>query len=400
MLSRRARVLLAGMFVSLAGDKFAAIAFALLAVELDSPNFLVGILLADLVPPIVLGPIGGTVADRFAGRWLWPGVLLTQGAIFAALTIPTSQVAIVVLVAAASTVAAAAGPLGAKYLHAVVDRQSRPLAARRSAQVQATAGVVGTVLGGFTFGLAALDWMLLANACSFVVLGFASLLVGRVVFESDDSADHATQAGGLMYGFRLMWSHRVFGVGLTAVLVGVMFGTSLEGVASPFFLIDDLGLSTGAYGVLIGTWSIGMLTGAAWSRPNRHAASSRLSIVRYAALMGSCLLTLAILQSPIAAFPLYVLGGLANGVFNAGIGVVIFSSVSSGAQGRAWAAFGAVANASVLAGYVAGLALDDFSARWVVAASGIVPLVLCALAVSVTRRGPDRAERRSSPSIR
>jgi len=312
--------------------------------------------------------------------------LLTQSALYAALLLPTSQLLIVALVAAVSAVAAAAGPLGAKYLHAVVDEASRPLAARRNAQIQAMSGVFGTILGGFSFGLVALDWMLLANAVSFLILGSAAVLVGQVAFERGDIDGMPTEVSGVNHGFLLLRSGQVFGTGLAVVLIGVMFGTSLEGVAGPFYLTTDLDLSPGAYGALLGTWSIGILVGSAWTAPTRDAQAGRVSILRFAALMGGCILSVALLDNSFAAIGLYAVGGVANGVINAGVGVVIFSTVRSAEQGRAWAAFGAVANASVLAGYLCGLALQNFDSRWVVAASGLIPLLLSGVALMLQRK--------------
>lgn len=81
-MGKRAWLLLTGSLISSVGDRFAAIAYALFAVSVHSSGLLSAVFTAELVPPLLLGLVGGVVTDRFLRRWLWPTVLTLQAACF------------------------------------------------------------------------------------------------------------------------------------------------------------------------------------------------------------------------------------------------------------------------------------------------------------------------------
>src|SRR5690606_5989578 len=82
-LHRRWRWLAASTVVSLFGDVMYAVAIAVFL--LDGPDgaaWLSGSFLARLLPYVVLGPVGGAIADRIDRRLLLVGLAVVRGGLF------------------------------------------------------------------------------------------------------------------------------------------------------------------------------------------------------------------------------------------------------------------------------------------------------------------------------
>ncbi|MBS6030468.1 MAG: hypothetical protein KH989_07165 [Kocuria rhizophila] len=104
-------VLLLGMLVSACGDDVAAVAFSLRAAESGAPGLLAAILLAQTVPAIGLGLLGGVLVDRALRWWWWPLSLAVQAALFLVMAGARSNALIVACVALVSAVSAVTGPV-------------------------------------------------------------------------------------------------------------------------------------------------------------------------------------------------------------------------------------------------------------------------------------------------
>ncbi|HET9168691.1 MAG TPA: MFS transporter [Actinospica sp.] len=374
-MGKRAWLLLIGGLVSSIGDRFAAIAYALFAVSVHSPGLLSAVFAAELVPPLLLGLIGGVVTDKALRRWLWPTVLILQTACFTAMSQADTSTPwlIVVLVAVSSSLASLIGPVGTVLLRGLVtDESQHGNAARWTAVSSGFAGVGGTVAAAATFQASATHVLFLVDAASFLILALLGALAVRNV-PLPTSPRSPLRPADAFTGFPRLTSPATFGRSGMAMLIGVMFGTSLEGIVGVFFLRNVMHVNPTMYGVVIGSWSAGMLAGPALLRPRTAHTSWRHLMPVSAIAMGICIAVPALAVDQWTTVVAFTLGGAANGLFNVGITSAIFQGVPQHEQGRAWPAFGILAGACALLGYLTGAAVGAGYARETMLVSGVLP---------------------------
>jgi hypothetical protein len=334
-----------------------------------------------------LGLIGGVVTDKFLRRWLWPTALTLQAACFVGMSRADASVVIVALVAASSSLAAIIGPVGTVLLRLVTDEAEHGNVARWTAIISGFAGVGGTVAAAATFQASATRVLFLVDAGSFLGLavlgGFA--MRGLSLPKPDRSTN--LRVADAVIGFARLTSDKAFGRSGTAMLIGVMFGTSLEGIVGVFFLREVMHVEPVMYGFVIGSWSVGMLLGPALLKARSERAAWRRLMPASAVVMGACIAAPTLVVNQWTTIVAFILGGAANGLFNVGITSAIFQGVDQGEQGRAWSAFGVFAGSCALLGYLAGAAVGAQYSRETMFAAGVLPVAVGALALFAARGG-------------
>jgi hypothetical protein len=379
-MSPRTWLLLGGGLVSMVGDRFAVIAYALLAAERGRPGFLSAIFAAEMVPTLLLALVGGVVTDLFLRRWMWPAILLVLAGCFAAMALRPSEVVIVTLVAVVNTCAALIGPVGAAAARRSVAAEAVAELTRWQAVSQGVATGVGVLLGAVTFSLASISAMFLVNAVSFVVLA----IVGAVAIRGLDlGGPRSSQRmhGEALRGFVLLFGPEAFGVVGVALILCVITGTSLGGVVEVFLFRRVLHASPVVYGVAFAAWALG-LTLAPLLAP-RLRFGWRVVLPVSAILMGVALGLPVLTGSAAASILGYLVGGLANGAFNREATTVLYSVADVHEVGRASAAFGLLATACALLGYLAGALPGEAHTRAMVLASGVAPALAGGVALLI-----------------
>lgn len=387
-MSSRTWLLLAGTLVSAIGDQFAEIAYALLAAERGETGFLSAVFVAALVPAIALSVVGGIVTDRFLRPWMWPAALLVMAACFTGMALRPSEVVIVTLVAVSNTCGALIGPVGTATARRTVDASGLAELARWRAASQGFASAVGVLLGALTFALAAVSVLFVVDAASFVLIAVVGGLVLRglptLEVPREGSSGILSQAA---YGFRLLLSPAAFGL-VGIVLIGaVVLGTSLGGVVEVFFFRHTLHASPVEYGIAFAAWAAGV----ALAPLLRWRTDWRVAVPTAAMTMGVALALPVITRSIVVSIVGYAIGGVANGVFNRETGAVIFSVAKPHEQGRAWAAFGLIAYADALLGFLVGGLSGAAHIKAMTLASGIAPAVAGVVGLAALRGNRARA---------
>lgn len=359
----RALLLVAGLFVASVGDRFADIAFALHAAQTGSTALLAAILLASAVPELLLGLVGGVVADRHLRAWWWPAALAVQAAVLIVLAHLHTPWHLVAGVALNGSVTALLGPVGSKLLGAL-SRGREERAARAHTAATGAAAVIGTALGGVSFAAGSRGTLLVVAGCALLVLAVCAAVVARGAVVSRGTPGVRSSA---LLGFRRLVSPGVFGAAGTLCTVGVLLGTSVEAVAGVFVLTGFTGAGPSGYGLALAAWSAGVMAGAAvlggWSR---HRVAMPLS----ATAMGAAIALPALVPLPWAATAAFAAGGLANGVFNTALATAIWTRVDPAEHGRAWAAFRWTLTGCLLTGHLLGAAAGADGARALMVSSG------------------------------
>lgn len=393
-MNARTWLLLAGGLVSMIGDRFAAIAYALLAASRGDTGFLSAVFAAEMVPTLVLALIGGMVTDLFLRRWMWPVALLVLAACFGGMALQPSEAMIVTLVAVANTCATLIGPVGSAAARRTVADEHVPDLVRWQSVSAGLAVTVGVLLGALTFTLTSVSVLFAVNAASFIVLAAVGGFVIAGLPELERPPATRGVLGEALRGFGLLIAPGAFGVVGVVLVLGTILGSSVGGVVEVFLFRQVLHASPVVYGVAFAAWAVGLTLAPLLSPPSR--LGWRFVMPLSAVVMGVALALPVITGSIAASIVGYLVGGLANGAFNRDATSVVYSAAGTHEIGRATSAFGILATACALVGYLAGGLPGSAHVRLMVVVSGIVPAAVGLLGLAFLRRPAAVQNSRSS----
>ncbi|MEV0425230.1 MFS transporter [Micromonospora sp. NPDC050495] len=394
--------------ISTCGDFLAASALALALQSAGASGLAVsGLMLAATVPLAVLAPLTGRLADRVDSRLLLVLTGLGQAAICLALAYAGQPALIIALVAALAAGLAITQPVLSALVPTMVRADDLP----RASALNQTAGTLGALAGpalaGLLVGGFGARLPLLLDAGSYLALVAAGLLIrtrrgGRrpapatVPGPARDLPARDLPARDLPApAWRLRRDPLL--VAMITTLAGVIGAVGAINVVEVFFIRETLGSSTTMYGLVTGSWTLGILIGSwVFARLARRLVDDGRMLVGYLALLGGCCLMILLSAAVPAALllvPVWLLGGVGNGGANVFDNVLLARRVPEAARGRAYAALGASVQGAAMVGYLlGGLLLAVAAPRVLVAACGVAGLlVIMLVALPVTRAV--RAER-------
>ena len=372
--TRDLRLLLSGLAASQAGDWLYNLALLALVYDRTGSTTWVGIATAARVlPMVVLGPLGGVLADRLDRRRLLIGSDLLRAACMAALVAVAAGGAPIVLAPLLAALGTAAGAAYPSTVVAIVPRlvADEDLPAANAARVSIThiCVVAGPVIG-------ALLLLLGSAALAFAVNGVTFLIGAAVVAALPREAlrrPAETGPAGVAAGLAALRSHRAV---LPAVGADVL-ASSLYGAMTVLFVVlgDRLGLGPGGYGYLLSASALGGILGA--GAADRAAASGQPRLVLAAAVV--------LLGAPLPFLGLagWVPGVLALAAFF-GTGQIVTEVVADTALQRALdpAVFGR-AYGIVLSASIAGVAAGALLAPLAVSLLGLEGALIAAGALAM-----------------
>ncbi|GAA4320363.1 hypothetical protein GCM10023086_44660 [Streptomyces venetus] len=387
-------LVIAALLVSTVGDEVAMVALALRGADRTGLTSVVSAqMLAGLVPGIALGGPIGRIVDRFRADAVL-GVTLALECLVAAAAAAVADGA--VLLIATMLLLGAWGAVAQTCVMALVPRlfpaadvQLRVNSLMES--VRNAGYIIGPLLVGLLTAHGGTGLALAVDAGTFA---FALLAVpvisrwlvmaareragaaGRAEAPAAETAEAVTEGtepagkteGGLRVGLALLWAGAQRRATLATIVVTVA-ATSVVNVLLPFFA-DDIPGGTAAYGVLLATWSVGLVLGPFTLRGGLSRQPTAVVAVGAAAIIGlSYLVTGAYPVVPLmlAAF---LCGGMANAVQNVALRTHVMADCPPDVRGRVGAAYGATLQTSVAVGFaLAGLAPADW-ARWGILTGG------------------------------
>jgi MFS family permease len=373
--------------ISACGDFLAAVSLALVLQQRGHAGVAVsGLLIAAALPVAVLAPLTGRLADRVDSRILLVSAGLLQAVVGAVLAFTSRPILMIGLVALLSCGLAVTQPTLAALTAAMVRPEDMPRASGLGQTATAIGALAGPALAGLLVGSAGPRPALLIDAASYLAL----VAAGLVIRTRRRPVSSATAPGA---SWRLRDDRTL--TTLFVALFVVVAGVSAVNVFEIFFVRGALNASATVYGLVVASWTVGMLAGAALS--GRLPARYFTGPVALALMAGSCVpvLLAATVQHAGWLFPFWVGGGVFNGALNVMGAVIVANRVLPEARGRAYGFMNAVVQGASMLGFlVAGPLIDRYGARELVAASGALGL-LAALACwpmirSAVRREPPR----------
>ncbi len=367
--------------VSYAGDFVAATALVLVLQARGGSNgyAVAAILIAAAMPPVLLAPLTGRLADRVDSRTLLAVTATAQAGVCVLLAYSHGTVPIVLLAALLGCGVAVTQPTLAALTPSMVVRADLA----RASAIGQTANAVGSVLapavGGLLVGAYGLRVPMLVDAVSYLALVVAAFAIrtrrgGRAV-PGEVAGEAPTAPVWRMRADRLVWPL----VLLIGALVGVL---NVFSVAEVFFVRGTLHASNTMYGVLEGVYAATTLVGA-WCVTRRAGRGDAWLAGATLALFA----TISVLVTAAGSAPtvwwlmaLWTVGGAINGGFNVTLAVLLGRRVPAEVRGRAFALFGAVANGASGFGLLLGGALvGSVPTRTLITASGLAGVVSVAL---------------------
>ncbi|WIM96764.1 MFS transporter [Actinoplanes oblitus] len=383
-----------GRAISVCGDFLAATTLALVLQQAGHGGLAVsGLLLAAALPPALLAPLTGRLADRADSRTV---IVLTgagQALVCAALAVTSHPVAIIGLVALLAAGLAVTQPTIQALLPRMVHRDDLA----RASGITQTAGQVGMLaapaLAGFLVGQTGPRVPLLIDAASYLALVVVALLI-RTRRRGGAGGETAAPVG-----FRLR-ADRTLTV-MTVAIAATVAGVGAINVFEVFFIRGTLGASATVFGLVAASWTVGMvLFTPLFGRVPRRRLTVRVVL---GLLAGSCVAVLAAATVTSAGWlvPLWILGGACNGGLNVCLAVIVAGRVPSEAHGRAFAVVSAVVQGAGLLGYLlAGPLVERFDTRVLVAGAGAAGLLAAVACWPLVRREPpDDAVTSEGPEI-
>ncbi len=213
-----------------------------------------------------------------------------------------------------------------------------------------------------------LEVAMLVNAATFLVVGVAAIVVRCP--HSEFCLAPEPPVGRAWTGAKYLVQDRVLAVVMTVAFVSLLFMTT-NWAANVFFAKQDLGLGDVGYGLLLTSWTAGMVLGATLLPRRVGAGVLAVGALVAIAVQGAGLAGPALWLVPALAFAFFFVGGVAHGTKNVLVRTLIHERVPSSLHGRAFAAYNGLRNAAELVALVAGgracehdrRSLDDAAGR-------------------------------------
>jgi MFS family permease len=316
LLRRRPRfaAFIAGLGLSYTGSGAALIALTLYVQQTHDTGSAVAWLLVAAEAPRLLGPLGGSIADRVDLRRLMVGADLGQAVLFGAMALLPSYGPLLALVALTGLLQMTYTPARSSVVPALVEPEELLAANALVGTARNLYVAVGPLVGGLLFAAGGAAPVLLVNVVSFLASAWLTAQIPPLPphARSGDEQEHEPFLRAARTGLRYALADRVTRTVVLTILFAFAF-LAIDNVAYVFLVRDTLDGSAAAYGIVSAAFGIGMiLSSLRLSRGSRlHPAALYLAGIVLSAI--GALLTAA--APEIAVLVLFAaVGGAGNGI--------------------------------------------------------------------------------------
>ena len=378
-------ILVGAVGLSALGDWLALVPLTLHLQEATGSGITIALLyIAFWAPAVVLAGPAGLLADRYDPRRVLLLVSVAQATVAVALAFAGGTALILGLAALLGIGFAVAQPAEFALVPRVAGEARLALANGRVETARYAGFAVGPLIGGMLAAAGGLEVAMIVNAATFLVVGVAAIVVKCP--HSEFCLAPEPPVGRAWTGAKYLVQDRVLAVVMTVAFVSLLFMTT-NWAANVFFAKDDLGLGNVGYGLLLSSWTLGMVLGATLLPRRVGSGLLAASVLVAIVLQGAGLAGPALWLVPALAFTFFFVGGLAHGTKNVLVRTLIHERVPSSLHGRAFAAYNGLRNAAELVALVAGgVLVSTLGARWTMLLAGAIPMVAGLVALVVTRR--------------
>lgn len=385
--NRPFRLLWTARAVSFLGDALSLVALMLYVAETTGQALAVALLLlAGDFAPALLGPLTGTISDRFDLKRIMVGCELTQAGLLVviALWLPSLPL-LLALVALRAVAGQIFQPASRAAVPAVVRDQD--LGSANAAIGIGTNGgeALGPLLAALLVPILDIRGVLLLDAATFLASAALLAFLPPLTRDAPTGVARGTFLDDTMAGLRYIWATPL----VRAICLGffaVVAFNGIDDVALVFLATDVLGGGDSAVGLLLAAVGIGLFIGyALLARPNRRVVMGTLLLAGFAISSAGNLLT-GLAWAVAAAFVMQTIRGLGIAAIDVAVNTLLQRSVPGELLGRVFGSlYGAIGIAAALSYLLGGLLIDLTDARTAFLAGGSGGL-LATLAVAAAFR--------------
>jgi MFS family permease len=379
---RVARVYLAVLAQSALGNGAAYVALLVVAYERFHSAWAISlILMADLAPAGLFGPILGAAADRWSRRNCLIVSDVVRGVAFLAIALIDGFPATVALALLAGV---GTGLFNAASLAAVPslvkpDRLSAATALYGA--ITDLGFILGPALAALVLLLGGPELILLANAATFAV---SAVVLSRLSFGAAPVLDdQVRQRPGLLREAREGLAAIAGMVGVRAVLIAsgaMLLAAGLFNVAELPFAEDELGVGNAGFAVLSAIYGLGFVTGSLSGSRGGESPVLKKRFLGGLALVGAAFVACGIAPGFAAAIPAFAVAGIGNGLLLVYERLLIQTTVDDSVMARVFGVrAGLGAWAFAVAFIAAGGLIEAFGVRTVLVIAGVGGLLVWGL---------------------
>lgn len=341
------RLIFLAFALSSVGDYLALITLTLRMEDTGSGWAVAALLLTGLVPPVVLAPVAGLLVDRLETV----RVLVLAAVLQAAVALGLAFVSGIVPTLGLSLLLGTALAVTQPALFAILPRavgEERTTEANSMLEVARWGGAALGPLAaaGLTAAFGDRTTLTLNAATFLLVAGLGPLL--RVRRPPEPRVAGESTKGEARQGITHLARDPLLRLIVPMVGLMVVFAAA-DNVAEVFFAVDVLGAGELGYGLLVATWTLGMVVGSIASRFLRRDWLA--PAVPLLAVAGGTAVALAAWSGflPIALV-MFLVGGFSNGVQLVAMRSLLHQRVPDRLRGRAFAAYyGMIQAAQIIA---------------------------------------------------
>jgi MFS family permease len=355
------------------GDDLAIVALTIRVEELtDSGLAVSALLIADLLPRLLLAPLGGLIIDRLETVRVLVAASIVQAGLAAGLAFTEGLPGLLVLSFLLGTAAAVSNPALFALVPVAAGEDRVPEANARLELARYAGGALGPLLAGVLSARLGTRFALLVDAGTFLVIAgcAAALRLRRAAAPLGEGEAPPRAREGIAFVRR----DPVLQLTFVVLALSVVFA-AIDNVAEVFFAKDVLEAGDVGYGALLTAWILGMIVGATLTarriRPDGLGAAIPLAAVAG----GGAVAVAAALPALPLALAMFVVGGAANGLENAGMRTLMHRRTPEHLRGRVFAAYSGLLSGAQIAALGLGgvlVALAGARGSLLVAGSGSV----------------------------
>jgi MFS family permease len=378
------------------GTGAAYVALLLIAYDrFHSPWGISLVLLADLLPAMLLGPVFGAAADRWSRKWCAVGADVIRAGAFIGIAVVDSFPTTLgfALIAGAGT--ALFTPATLAGLPSLVGKQRLAAATSLYGAIADLGFTAGPGLAAAFLVLVGPTEILFVNGLTFA----ASAVVLAPIRFGAPAADAGRERGRVVLsllreagmGLRAVRRMRAVRVVIAGSTAALFFG-GVFNVGELPFATNELYTSDAGYSILVALFGLGFILGSLAGSSGGQSVLLRRRFLQGAMLMGLGLLLSGLAPSLPAALVTFTLAGFGNGLLLVHERLIVQVDVPDAMLGRAFGVKDALASwAFGSAFFAAGALLTLVSPRELITAAGVGGLLVCACtAVAFWREGEGR----------
>jgi MFS family permease len=382
------RLLWTARTVSFLGDSLGLVALMLHVADTTGQALAVAMLLlvGDFTPAL-LGPLTGTVGDRFDRKRVMVGCELAQGVLVAAIALWLPQLPLLLALVGLRAVAGQVfQPASRAVVPALVN--DRDLESANAAVGIGTNGgeALGPLAAALLLPLLGVRGVLLVDAATFLISGALLVFLPATRRQRPAPGRRTSFLADTGAGLRHLWANPT----VRALALGYAGGVAFNGiddVALVFLATDTLGGGDSAVGLLLAAVGIGLLVGyAVLARPRGRIPTVPLLLAGFAVSSAGNLLT-GLAWAVAAAFAVQVVRGLGIAAVDVAASTLVQRSVPDELLGRVFGSlYGGIGVAAAFAYVFGGLLLDLTTPRVALLVAGTGGLLATLATAAALRR--------------